>query len=177
MSSTNREVIRLIGSVQRASTARGCSITSGPAPSLWRHSLIRDLNFVLTTRATFGQAMKIAGGSSWKICWRSLTAVLTSPSDVVRPQAFQDLDRRPCSPALRIWLGGVERVVRPGERSAARSLDEHARQTVPRSMRFTSSLTGRAPRSACRRRSRTAVSAGRARSSRIAGLFGRQSDI
>ncbi len=51
-------------------------ITSGPpSPGTW--------NFALTARVTFGHAMKIAGGSSCRICWRSLTAVLTSPSFVV----------------------------------------------------------------------------------------------
>ena len=126
----------------------------GDVASSTRRLALGTTNFVLTTRATLGQAMKMAGGSSWKICCRSLTAVRTVRIGRSSPQAIEDVVSRCCMPAE---FCRVKEAVGPDERSTAGALQQHRIEVAgPRCA--TSSCTGHRSRCPCRRRFRRAAS-------------------
>ena len=110
------------------SAGRHCQRLS--LPPRWRPPPVTGPEVGETRRATFGQAMKIDGGSSWRICWRSLTAARISFGGGL-PQPIQHLVG---GDVARLADARVERRVRPRQRSAAGSLNQH-RSKSPASRR------------------------------------------
>ena len=125
------------------------------------------MNFVLTTRATVGHAIKMAGGSSWKI----LLEVTHGGSDVRLDRGLSQPIQ--CGVSRRVGAAEFLRVkeeVGPHERPTARALRKDRVKSAGCRSR-SQLMRGTRPRCPCRRRFRTVASEEAAPSSRTSRFW------